>query len=121
MYYAVNPAVFFLSFFLSILFSIYTYIRKMMLQINCLIILAALSLAPEEIPKQDSIDYILKPGPAVAALADETRIIFVVDISGSMCVSVPVEGQHHTRMASRRGFEAEVRYIGGADLQSVEK
>lgn len=75
-------------------------------------------LVPEEIPVQECVDYIIKPAPAVVAQSDETRIIFVVDISGSMCVSVPVEGRISVKGRHLSKLEEDVR-AHGAGLQRL--
>eukprot|EP01092_Planopodium_desertum_P005534 TRINITY_DN231_c0_g1_i2.p1 TRINITY_DN231_c0_g1~~TRINITY_DN231_c0_g1_i2.p1 ORF type:complete len:749 (-),score=157.94 TRINITY_DN231_c0_g1_i2:44-2227(-) len=51
------------------------------------------SLEDEEIPKADSIDYLLEAAPTkVVKSDDESTIIFCIDISGSMCVTSEVAG-----------------------------
>eukprot|EP00484_Ammonia_sp_Unknown_P021778 CAMPEP_0197028056 /NCGR_PEP_ID=MMETSP1384-20130603/7855_1 /TAXON_ID=29189 /ORGANISM="Ammonia sp." /LENGTH=624 /DNA_ID=CAMNT_0042456999 /DNA_START=107 /DNA_END=1978 /DNA_ORIENTATION=+ len=57
-------------------------------------------LDDEEVPKQETIDYILAP-PASADDAkqseqntDESQVIFCIDISGSMCVSQQIDSKH---------------------------
>ncbi|CAN0361531.1 unnamed protein product, partial [Ectocarpus sp. 12 AP-2014] len=52
---------------------------------------------------QDSVDYVLEAAPATAAAAtqakgagadqDESAVLFVIDTSGSMCVTTAVEGR----------------------------
>ncbi len=70
-------------------------------------------LVPEEIPASDSVDYILVAAPAVAQSEDTSRVVFCVDTSGSMCVSVELPrnvalrgaGERQARLA--REFHAE--------------
>jgi len=49
----------------------------------------------EEIPKLADVTYMLKPAPATTAAScggvDESIVVFCVDVSGSMCVSQPVQ------------------------------
>lgn len=49
-------------------------------------------LEEEEIPKVDSIDYLIKPPPE-AKSADETAVVYCIDISGSMGVTSEVTGE----------------------------
>ena len=44
----------------------------------------------EELPKSDTIDYIITPATVPDMEADSQNIIFCVDISGSMCVTTEV-------------------------------
>ncbi|KAH3761859.1 Ras subfamily protein [Pelomyxa schiedti] len=46
------------------------------------------SLVPEEIPKTTTVDFILAPPPA-DAMAD-SLVVFLIDVSGSMCVTTEV-------------------------------
>jgi len=63
-------------------------------------------LEPEEIPTKDGRDYVLEPAPVAAdgggsstgtGAGHEPLLIFVLDTSGSMCVSSPVLGRHNIR------------------------
>jgi len=57
------------------------------------------SLEPEEMPKTEIVNYILE---AIAQVADkeeqkkgkDVSVVFCIDVSGSMCVSQPIKGQH---------------------------
>jgi hypothetical protein len=58
-----------------------------------------LSLEQEEIPTSDALDYIVMSVTQVAeenkepTLADkDITVVFCIDISGSMCVTQPIEG-----------------------------
>jgi len=46
------------------------------------------NLEPEEVPKSNTVDYILAPPPA-DAMAD-SLMLFLIDVSGSMCVTTEV-------------------------------
>lgn len=48
------------------------------------------NVAEEELPKSDTVDYVINPAPVGAV--EEQNIIFCVDISGSMCVTTEVQG-----------------------------
>lgn len=56
-------------------------------------------LEPEEMPKTEGVNYILE---AAAQIIDKKQqgkpkdvsVVFCVDISGSMCVSTPIQGSH---------------------------
>ena len=49
---------------------------------------------PEEIPAELDVTYMLEPAPLTTASgrggADESLVVFCVDVSGSMCVSKEV-------------------------------
>jgi len=50
-----------------------------------------LELDEEEFPKTESVDYILEPADTKTS-TDAFIVLFVVDVSGSMCVSKEVPG-----------------------------
>lgn len=64
-----------------------------------------IAVTPEELPKGDTVDYILQAPPANASSSDSTALIFCLgsnvfgqfiyhsDISGSMCVSYEMQGK----------------------------
>lgn len=54
-------------------------------------------LDEEEIPTQDTYDYVLEAAPSanLNASQDNTCIIFVLDMSGSMCSTTEVTGKHN--------------------------
>ena len=60
-------------------------------------------LEEEEIPKTDTVNYIVEAAPSAnakkagAAQGEDTSIIFCLDISGSMCVSAPITGKHNIK------------------------
>ena len=48
----------------------------------------------EEMPKEDTIDFLLEPAPELNEKLGETNtVLFIVDISGSMCVTTEVQGK----------------------------
>jgi hypothetical protein len=51
-----------------------------------------ITLEEEEIPKEDTSDYILEPAKEIDADDREESIIFCIDISGSMCVTTEISG-----------------------------
>jgi hypothetical protein len=51
-----------------------------------------LDLDAEEIPKSDSRDYVIEPAPEDGKEKQDGAVIFVVDTSGSMCVTTEVPG-----------------------------
>jgi hypothetical protein len=94
-------------------------------------------LDEEELPKEESMDYILEPpteGVAKQANASEKVLIFCIDISGSMCVTTELRGRHQLKggenlqkLASlntegadqwMRGQRRDVTYV--SRLQSVQ-
>ena len=69
----------------------------------------ALDLDDEELPKAESVDYILTPAPAaVAAEQDAARIVFCVDTSGSMCVTTAVPGSFKLKHDKRAEVAREL-------------
>lgn len=48
---------------------------------------------PEEIPKTESVDYVIGTPAELVSTKDENMVIFCIDISGSMGVSYPVQGK----------------------------
>ena len=57
----------------------------------------AIMLDEEEIPRDESVDYILEPPSAEDVKRQDSSgsdglVVFCMDTSGSMCVSTPVEG-----------------------------
>lgn len=78
----------------------------------------------EEIPKVNSVDYVLEPAPEVAASAAvgaggeaDTDVIFVIDVSGSMCVTTEVKGKFALKGAPRDN--AADFDIAGLDGQAI--
>lgn len=62
----------------------------------------------EEIPKLESVNYILEPALVQSDGKDDTScLIFVVDVSGSMCVTQEVQGNVVLKGAERRANEFE--------------
>ena len=56
------------------------------------------TLDNEEIPTQGCLDYIVEPAPAAMSKSEsESIIVFCIDVSGSMCVSQPVQGNFKLR------------------------
>lgn len=54
-----------------------------------------IDIVPEERPTEEDTTYMIAPAPvvgggAVGAAADDSLIIFCIDISGSMCVTTEV-------------------------------
>ncbi len=73
------------------------------------------SVEKEEIPVASKVDYMLSGPTANAANAtDAYTIIFVVDTSGSMCVTVPVAGGLRIKGGQRPSDEVLAFREGGA-------
>lgn len=54
------------------------------------------TLDKEEIPTTDRVDYIIEPAPTVSSHSvdeDSSFLVFVIDVSGSMCVTTEIEGK----------------------------
>jgi hypothetical protein len=63
----------------------------------------------EEIPKLETVNYILEPAPRMedSKGEDTTCLIFVIDVSGSMCVTQQVQGDMTLKGTQRRNNEFE--------------
>lgn len=68
----------------------------------------AVDLDDEELPTSETVDYILKPAPAVVSSDAESNVIFCVDTSGSMCVSTLVPGGHKFRGSHTESLQREL-------------
>ena len=58
-----------------------------------------ITIVDGEIPKQETVDYILEAAPTLSTEEKqkdktESQIIFCVDVSGSMCVTQPIDAKH---------------------------
>lgn len=60
----------------------------------CQVVNNDINLDDEEIPKEDTYDYVLSPSVLNQVSNKETNIIFVLDMSGSMCSTTEVVGKH---------------------------
>eukprot|EP00300_Choanocystis_sp_HF-7_P006365 c14663_g1_i1.p1 GENE.c14663_g1_i1~~c14663_g1_i1.p1 ORF type:complete len:663 (-),score=141.41 c14663_g1_i1:40-2028(-) len=83
-----------------------------------------LDMAPEEMPREASVDYVLEAAPAGAAAADgamDHALIFAVDTSGSMCVTTEVPGNFKVRGSdeAKRAMEEAVRQFGDGSAQHM--
>lgn len=58
------------------------------------------ALDEEEMPKVDSIDYMIEPPPAGSSV--EQNIVFCIDISGSMCVTSEIDSKIHLKGGSKK-------------------
>jgi hypothetical protein len=86
---------------------------------NCEFCLAKnpVEIEPEEIPKTDGVNYILE---AAAQVIDkkhqgkpkDVSVVFCVDISGSMCVSTPIQGSHRLKGDRISAIKAELSKFG---------
>jgi len=81
-------------------------------------------LQPEEIPAGPSRDYVLVPAPESASASasesdasDSSILVFVLDISGSMCVSSAVPGRIELR--GRKEIDPALLALGDVDLAGV--
>eukprot|EP00486_Rosalina_sp_Unknown_P000113 CAMPEP_0201564840 /NCGR_PEP_ID=MMETSP0190_2-20130828/3443_1 /ASSEMBLY_ACC=CAM_ASM_000263 /TAXON_ID=37353 /ORGANISM="Rosalina sp." /LENGTH=931 /DNA_ID=CAMNT_0047981539 /DNA_START=123 /DNA_END=2918 /DNA_ORIENTATION=- len=66
-----------------------------------------ISIDDEEIPKQETVDYILAPPSNMDEHKEtdksESQIIFCVDVSGSMCVTQAIDSKHsHFKLRGNR-------------------
>lgn len=65
-----------------------------------------IDLQREETPAASSVDYILEPSTVVKGSEDTSKVVFCVDVSGSMCVTTEVAGNVQfkgDRLAALRG------------------
>eukprot|EP01102_Stenamoeba_stenopodia_P022791 TRINITY_DN962_c0_g1_i1.p1 TRINITY_DN962_c0_g1~~TRINITY_DN962_c0_g1_i1.p1 ORF type:complete len:878 (-),score=250.65 TRINITY_DN962_c0_g1_i1:198-2831(-) len=63
-------------------------------------------LAPEEVPQTDTVDYVIAPA-TVSESADDSNIIFCIDISGSMCVTTEIIGR--VDLKGQKQLDADLR------------
>jgi len=66
-----------------------------------------LNLEEEELPRAESVDYILEPPSDKAeatASQDSVMVVFCIDISGSMCVSTEIAGRHELKGSSAKNL-----------------
>ena len=82
-----------------------------------------LELEEKEIPIEPELTYILEPEVQMAQFVSESKssggIIFCIDISGSMCVSQPVEGKLNLKTC--RIGEMQKLLIPGLDDQNFDE
>ncbi|CDW82116.1 type a von willebrand factor domain-containing protein [Stylonychia lemnae] len=80
---------------------------------------------PEELPKSEAVNYIVE---AAAQIIDKKNpgtgqkdisVIFCIDISGSMCVSLPVVGRHQLKGDRMKGISAELMKFGDGSDQRL--
>lgn len=83
-----------------------------------------MQVEPEEIPKTDAVSYILeaaaqiydKQNPGLLSKTHEETVIFCIDISGSMCVSMPVQGQYQLKGDKSSNVKKDLAKFGdGSD------
>jgi len=71
-----------------------------------------IDIEDEERPTAETVDYILAPPPtqneeAKSGDADDSQIVFCIDVSGSMCVSQQIDAKHsHFKLKGNRLNEA---------------
>jgi len=78
----------------------------------------------DELPSANAVDYLLEPAPPAAASASDAEsssssqaVIFVVDISGSMCVTESVAGQVHLKGNRSRERQRELESLGMSETE----
>lgn len=65
-------------------------------------------LETEEVPKQGTVDYIIEPAKKqVANLEDDSLVVFVIDVSGSMCTTKEVQGKLQLKGVKNFGVDLE--------------
>lgn len=73
----------------------------------------------EEVPKSEAINYIIQ---AAAKVHDQKRenlessIVLCIDISGSMCVTIPIQGRHQIKNDRHQELMNEfMKFSDGSD------
>mmetsp|Transcript_12684 Transcript_12684/g.19172 ORF Transcript_12684/g.19172 Transcript_12684/m.19172 type:complete len:810 (-) Transcript_12684:27-2456(-) len=77
-------------------------------------------LDDDEVPKNDTVDYILaaptsSAKSAAAANTTNNQVIFVLDTSGSMCVTSSVQGNHKLKNAAKTQASQFSQFMDGSD------
>jgi len=81
-------------------------------------------LEPEEMPKSEAVNYIVEAAAQIedksiggtAQAHKDISVVFCIDISGSMCVSLPVQGYHKIKGDHVQSMKAELMKFGdGSD------
>lgn len=75
-------------------------------------------LEEEEIPKDQTCDYMLEPAPEGKEFKNDNTILFCIDISGSMCVTSEIVGKHklkgdHTKDLASLNTEYQDQFLPG--------
>eukprot|EP00347_Sterkiella_histriomuscorum_P018210 403346370 len=83
-------------------------------------------LEPEEIPQTEAVNYMIEAAAQVydkkneGTVAKDITVIFCIDISGSMCVSLPVQGHHQLRGDRIKGLKDELMKFGDGSDQRLQ-
>jgi hypothetical protein len=94
---------------------------------NCEFCLAKneVNIEPEECPKTEAVNYILEAAAQVhdkkgMGKPQDISVVFCVDISGSMCVSTPVAGNHRLKGDRIRDLKADLMKFGDGSDQRLQ-
>lgn len=75
------------------------------------------NIGDDEIPTSNTVDYLIEPAPSVQSSAEKGHnIVFVVDISGSMCVTTEISGSHALK-GNRASQTASATGLSAAQLR----
>lgn len=88
--------------------------------------ISKVQIEPEEIPQSEAVNYIIEAAAQVmdkkgqGTIAKDISVIFCIDISGSMCVSLPVQGRHHLKGDRMNQLQNELRQFGDGSDQRLQ-
>ena len=72
-------------------------------------------IGEEEVPQAPEVTYLLEASAQVqdalvgGNAAQDISVVFCCDISGSMCVSMPIAGKHNLRGDNLSALQAQMR------------
>ncbi|CDW73759.1 type a von willebrand factor domain-containing protein [Stylonychia lemnae] len=81
---------------------------------------------PEELPKTESVHYIIEAAEQIIDKNNpvtgqkDISVIFCIDISGSMCVSLPVAGHHQIKGDRMKDISAQLMKFGDGSNQRLQ-
>ena len=73
------------------------------------------NLEQPEIPTEDTVNYILEPAKVKEGGEGNQSVIFCVDISGSMCVTTPIQGKFHIKGDRMKELQDFAKFGDGSD------
>lgn len=79
-----------------------------------------IQIEPEEIPKSECVDYFVMSKSQVKSsglnYSDDKTILFVFDVSGSMCVTTPIKGKHKIKGNTiDKEYQELMKFSDGSD------
>lgn len=84
-------------------------------------------IGEEEIPQALEVTYLLEASAQVqdaaagGKAAQDISVVFCMDISGSMCVSQPVQGKHQLKGDNLKALQAQMKQFGDGSDQFMDQ